>query len=329
MKKVMYEPAAIVDLIRAGKKLLLAADEKLLESLPHGAWVGGTIPYFMAEAGGTHTRDRIYATELPSYVTDTSIKYYDEQRLPEVYREGKPRGFSFIMIPALSKTHVSFAVNAPGYPAFASRPLVGWVTGVDLADFGKVPPRVFNGQTGESYREGAIVMHVGLPERKVAEVDILNMFSQGNGATIEFLEDGFTATEALIDGKRQPFAQYLQTAQVDTRLPLVADYAGAMINTCFQGVAESTGVVSFYAPVFRGVQYKLAQVEGDYVENFIRRMPHQDADRIIFSCNCVLNYLYAGLEGRKTGTVTGPVTFGEIAYQLLNQTLVYLTISDV
>ena len=46
-----------------------------------------------------------------------------------------------------------------------------------------------------------------------------------------------------------------------------------------------------------------------------------------FSCNCVLNYLYAGLEGKKTGEFNGPATFGEIAYQLLNQTLVYLTIS--
>lgn len=36
-----------------------------------------------------------------------------------------------------------------------------------------------------------------------------------------------------------------------------------------------------------------------------------------------------GLEGKKTGDVTGPVTFGEIAYQLLNQTLVYLNIIDI
>lgn len=45
-----------------------------------------------------------------------------------------------------------------------------------------------------------------------------------------------------------------------------------------------------------------------------------------FACNCILNYLYSELEGKKVPTMLGPMTFGEIAYQLLNQTLVYLTI---
>jgi hypothetical protein len=42
-----------------------------------------------------------------------------------------------------------------------------------------------------------------------------------------------------------------------------------------------------------------------------------------------LNYLYGKLEGRKTGDLTGPITFGEIAFQLLNQTLVYLEVTEV
>ena len=46
----------------------------------------------------------------------------------------------------------------------------------------------------------------------------------------------------------------------------------------------------------------------------------------VFSCNCILNYLYGELEGKKTPPYTGPVTFGEVAYQLLNQTLVYCEI---
>jgi hypothetical protein len=35
------------------------------------------------------------------------------------------------------------------------------------------------------------------------------------------------------------------------------------------------------------------------------------------------------LEGKTTAGMTGPMTFGEIAYQLLNQTLVYLEVRDV
>lgn len=41
----------------------------------------------------------------------------------------------------------------------------------------------------------------------------------------------------------------------------------------------------------------------------------------------VENFLYAELEGRQAGGFVGPVTFGEIAYVLLNQTLVRLSVS--
>lgn len=47
-----------------------------------------------------------------------------------------------------------------------------------------------------------------------------------------------------------------------------------------------------------------------------------------FSCNCILNFLYGGLEGERALPIGGPATFGEIAYVLLNQTLVYMEIDD-
>jgi hypothetical protein len=46
----------------------------------------------------------------------------------------------------------------------------------------------------------------------------------------------------------------------------------------------------------------------------------------VFACNCILNFLYSGLEGKITEGMYGPITFGEIAFQLLNQTLVYLDV---
>jgi hypothetical protein len=67
---------------------------------------------------------------------------------------------------------------------------------------------------------------------------------------------------------------------------------------------------------------------GDFVKDFRTRVPQNVGDNLIFSCNCILNYLYADLEGKKTADFTGPITFGEIAYQLLNQTLAYITIED-
>ncbi len=43
----------------------------------------------------------------------------------------------------------------------------------------------------------------------------------------------------------------------------------------------------------------------------------------------MLNYLYGELEGRRTGAVVGPMTYGEIGYQLLNQTLVYIEVGKL
>ncbi|MFN7050994.1 MAG: DUF6976 family protein, partial [Gemmobacter sp.] len=76
----------------------------------------------------------------------------------------------------------------------------------------------------------------------------------------------------------------------------------------------------FYAPVFADVEYRLARRREGGVEP-------ADAQQSAFSCNCILNYLYGGLEGKTTGGYTGPVTFGEVAYVLLNQTLVKLDLA--
>jgi hypothetical protein len=65
------------------------------------------------------------------------------------------------------------------------------------------------------------------------------------------------------------------------------------------------------------------------ISRFNRVFARDYEENVVFSCNCVLNYLYASLDGKKTGFFTGPVTFGEIAYILMNQTIVYLSIESV
>jgi hypothetical protein len=77
--------------------------------------------------------------------------------------------------------------------------------------------------------------------------------------------------------------------------------------------------------VFGGIEYRLAAPLSDYAAAFRQAVgeSHEDA---AFACNCILNYVYGELEGRSIGRVFGPMTFGEIACQLLNQTLGCLTI---
>ena len=314
-------------LILSGKPVVLAGDEKALSQLPRGAWIGGTIPYFVGEQGGAFSQDLVLATEWPDTAESAEIKTYTRETVSNLYADIPENGFGFALIPGMSPTHLAFAVEAPTYEQFAFRPLLGWITGVDLAALGKTAPKVFVGSTGETVADGCAAMHVRLRPGKVADLGIVNLFRQGGGDSIRFESTGFGAKDAIVNGAKINFADYLVRTQADTKLPLVADYMGAMVNVSFQTVDADKKAVSFCAPVFAGVEYKLAAPVGNYETEFVQHIP-QGLHGVAFSCNCILNYLYSELEGKKTGDFVGPITFGEIAYQLLNQTLVYLKIED-
>jgi len=328
MTQALLSLEAVTQKVADGARLLLAGEEGLLRRLPRGSWIGGTIPYFMDVSGGTFDEGRLFATELPESCAAATVTVYDRERLGRIYAEGPARGFSFVIIPGMSPTHLAFAVDAPGYADFAKRPLVGWIAGVNLARLGQVTPKVIDGATLTAHEDAAVVMHVELTAGKVADVEILNIFEPGDGDVIRFPETGFTAHKATVNGTEVVFADYVERQGLDTRMPLVADYAGARVNTSFQKVERAEGVVHFYGPVFAGMEYRLARRVDDYVEAFTAKVPKVQEGEVVFSCNCIVNYLHSELEGKKTGGFVGPITFGEIAYQLVNQTLAYLVVMD-
>lgn len=319
----LLDSDAVRALILAGERLLLAGDESLLRQLPRGTWIGGTIPYFVAADGGTASRTQLFCSRLPAEATIDSIRLYDAASLAHVCADAPADGFSVMILPAFSEVHSLFARNAPNYEDMYLKPLIGWVAGVHLDDLGRVTPKVFDGTRGECCEERAVVLHARLPETRYARIEIVNLFVPGSGPALRFPDKGFSATQVQVDGVAQDFAAWLRAQGIDTRLPLVADYCGAMVNVSIKSVDR--GHVDFYAPVFADVEYRIAAPVEDYVARFLAALP-ADVPPVAFSCNCILNYLYSNLEGRRTGPMRGPATFGEIAYQLLNQTLVYLTI---
>lgn len=324
----MYTVEQTKAAIESGKVLWLAGDENLLKQLPKGRWIGGSIPYFMTEDGGKTTRDHIFVTELdPTIARKIQIKFYNTGTIHNVAKDAPEDGFSIILIPAFTDLHLQYAQHAPEYEDMFIKPIAGWVTGLHLDDLGKVSPAVFNGGTGEMSTDNAVVMHVALKPGKAAHIGIVNIQKQGDGDTLEFPKTGFSVDTCLVNGVEQNFADYLLEHNVDTKQPLVADYSGAMINVSIQTIDKDKKTVSFYAPVFSGVEYKLAAPVSDYVKSFTSALPKLEHD-VTFSCNCVLNYLYSELEGKQTAHMLGPMTFGEIAYQLLNQTLVYMVVED-
>jgi hypothetical protein len=325
----LYTVEATAAAIESGKVLWLAGDEKLLSQLPKGRWIGATIPYFMSPDGGQSSKDKIFVHELNSDLAQKiHIKFYNTSTIHNITKEAPENGVSIILLPALTDIHLQYAQNAPDYEDMYIKPVIGWVAGVHLDDLGTAKPRVFNGGTGENSTETAVVMHVTLRPGKSATIGIINIQEQGDGDTLEFQQTGFSTKKVLVNGVEQNFADYLVEHEIDIKQPLVADYSGAKINVSFQSVDKDNNTVSFYAPVFSGVEYKLAKPVREYVNDFIGALPKLD-QAVTFSCNCVLNYLYSELEGKKTPPMLGPMTFGEIAYQLLNQTLVYLVIEDL
>jgi len=206
------------------------------------------------------------------------------------------------------------------------RNIVGWISGVNLNVPGQTPI-VVDGMTRAAYTDKAVALHLKVPDGKIAKINIINIFSpDDNSPVIEFTEEGFSAVNCLVGGEETVLADYIEQNGIDVKLPLVGDYSGNGVNISIKSIEN--GVVSFYAPVFSGIKYRMAKKIPDYAAAFHSNIAGINSENAVFSCNCVLNFLFGELEGKKIGRFIGPVTFGEIAYQLLNQTLVYVTVSN-
>jgi hypothetical protein len=220
-----------------------------------------------------------------------------------------------------------FAAEATVHPNAFMKPTMGWIAGVHLDDIGKVQSKTFDGRGPTAYANKAVVAYVSLPAGKLASVEIVNIFEPDGGDVLHFDETSFSPTHCRVNGERTDFFEYVQSKGPDVlKSPLVGDFAGARINASLQSIDTQARVVRLYAPVFEGVDYHFAKPIPDYVDALRRRLDGLDLGNAFLGCNCILNYLYGELEGRQIGGLSGPITFGEIGYQLLNQTVVVMRI---
>jgi hypothetical protein len=323
MTNELISVQAAAELIRQGRPLSLAGPESALDQLPPGNWIGGTIPYFMMAQGGVvSTAGQVFVTDLSS-VGHVQVAYYRPDELASITAGAPDNGFSITILPAASQAHQRFAADAANYADAFIKPTVGWIAGVHLSELGQVTPKVYDGRTTTKHEDGAVVAYVSLPADKLASVEIVNLFEPDNGDVLTFSQTSFEVGECQVNGETVNLADYVnQRGLSHGRLPLVGDYAGAHVNVSLQNVDAGTGKVTLYAPVFPGVDYRFAKPVADYAGAFRARLAAQDSSDTIMACNCILNFLFGELEGKAIGGVAGPITFGEIAYQLLNQTLV-------
>lgn len=320
--------AAAAEVISSGAACCVAGDEAMLRRLPRGCWVGGTIPYFMSERGGTCSHDKVFVSTLPGEPSRMRIVRHSRSTLPGICTEAPEHGYTLLLMPAFSPVLQSFAEEAPTYDEMYLRPLFGWVSGVHLDELGKRAPLVFNGQSGEAYEDAALALHAELPPTTTMHIDIVNPFQKQTEPVIELDRGGFFADVCRVDGRAENLHDFLLKINHDIRLPLVANYCGALVNVSIRQLHAKTRQVEFYTPVFSGVSYRTAAPVSDYVAAFSTalstlRMPGE----MVFACNCALNHVYGELDGRQL-EIHGPATFGEIAYLLLNQTLIHVSLVD-
>ncbi|MDR1619378.1 MAG: hypothetical protein LBS18_01750 [Clostridiales bacterium] len=309
--------------ISGGGLLHIAATEELLKKLPKGNWIGGSTEYFMSQEGGKITGELLFVTDFPY---DTfKIESYDETSISNVTVDAFDSGFSIVILPFDSAVHKAYADKASEFEEMFVKNVAGWVSGINLGAAGQTPVSA-NGQTGEIFSNKSVVAHICVPDDKMVSIGIVNIFSQDEDSpVIEFTEEGFLAKTCRVDGEEVSFADYIEKNGIDTKLPLIGDYSGVGVNVSFKAIEN--GVVNFYAPVFPGIKYKMANTITDYVKEFNDHLKNIQDVKAVFSCNCILNFLYGELEGKDIDAFFGPITFGEVAYQLVNQTLVYVTVS--
>ncbi len=311
-----------IALINAGKILHIAADDSLLSRLPQGKWIGGTTPYFMSEEGGILSKDKLFVNEI-DFAEDITVAVYGKYNIFQIVEECYDNGLTMLILPFGSDVVAKYAKEAPEVEELLLHPTVGWVAGFDLGVGGEA--KVYDGTTGKSYSDKAVAMYLKLPEGRTAMINIVNIFEDDKtDPVIQFPYNSLRVDQCKVNGQVVNFAEYINKKKIDTQMPLVADYNGTYINTSVKAVMD--GKVDLYAPVFRGIEYRFATPVSDYTKEFGKRIGDSQSGEPFFSCNCILNYQYGKLEGKSTPPYFGPVTFGEVAYQLINQTLVYCKI---
>jgi hypothetical protein len=322
--KHLYTVTEVNELILKNSRLVISADESLLNQLKKGNWIGGTIPYFMTEKGGTFTKELLYVQNLTEIGINFRFSKYDETNISTVTKTGFDNGFTILIVPMGSPVHSSFGVNSLQYEDIFKNPIVGYVAGLDLSLLGKASPKVYFGQDNLCLENAGVALHIELAENQVARTEIINPNTLNEESPVfEFPISSFTQGDCLIDGKPDNLADYMSRNNLSTlSIPYVSDCNGALINRDIMKIDVENHSVTFFAPLYSDEKYRMANKIEDYYSVFQKKLTI-DNSITAYSCLCVSYYKLGSLEGKKIN-INGPLTFGEIAYQLLNQTAVYL-----
>lgn len=312
-------------LIKHGAVLAIAAPPKGLRGLPRGRWMGGTNHYFAGPEGGAKSDRGFFVTDLTE-VGGINFHVYHASEVGRILSDTPVNGFSLVVITPASESLREYAASAQSTKAGRKR-VVGWVAGSDQDAADAPTPFVIDGRDGKGFDDAVVAAHVALPPGDVATVHVLNPYESRGGSILRFDRLGFDAVECTVDGTPERLVDFLHRQNGGNgRLPLIGDFNGARINTSIRSLDPISGRVDFYRPVFPGIDYQLAKPIENLPRVFAEKAKELPQGPPVFGCTCLVNYLGGGFEGRSVVHPPGPITFGQVAHQLLNQTSIVLTI---
>ena len=318
------------NLINEGNLLQIVGVEALLRKLPKGNWIGGTGEHFVTkESGGETTTEKLYVTQFALGENDTknyTVKEYNEETIKDMPKDAYSSGFSIVIVPFGTPIFLEYSKNSVNYEDIFLKNIVGWGTGFNMAQLTNPvdTPLVFNGTTGDVLSNGAVVLHMELD--KNLSIGIINIFeADENSPVVTFPEETTSITKAFVDGNEVNFADYLESNNINLQNPLVGDYSGQNINSPYIPPIKD-GTVVTGTPVQPGVNYYFSKPIADYEKKIAESLDELKDKEILFSVNCVLNFIYGNLEGKKVESYSGSIAYGEIAYKMLTQTMVYIEV---
>ena len=326
MKNRLYTKEQVVEFIKQGRVMHLCGNEETLKDLPKGNWVAGMTPYFM-DSVGKICDNKIYVDDFSFIAEECEMATFDEKDIAEIAKRNKySNGFIFVVLPIDSQVYFTFANHSLEYENIYDNPVVGYVSSVLLEEYGKKQSKVAVGSEGVLHGDKAAVMYVKVPERLRVRAEIMNFDSiDDTTPSLKFPKTGFKQSDCLIDGKPGNIASYLEA--VKTRIghypQLITSQNGALVNRDIKSVNVTTGEAVFFSPAYESDIYYLVKPNNDYLATFNRRLGRKTD--VIACMSCTSYFLQGDFEYRHID-FNGVYTFGEIAYQLLNKTIVTLEV---
>jgi hypothetical protein len=260
---------------------------------------------------------------MPEEARLVNIQRYGVGGLHWLPEDVPANGYSVVIMPFGTMAQQTYAREAPGEKSIFDKQLAGWVCGASPGFSER--PQVFYGMLGHCIDDEVVAMHFELAEGYRAQVKMINIFEMGDGDRIEFPSDGFSSSQAFVNGRSVVFSEYLLGCGVEYTRPLLCNVHGLNYNVTIRDVDKANSLVSFYAPIFKNTEYRFARPLRDMRKSIERALPKLTKVPA-FCCGCISLYELGHLENFKAGLFSGPISHGEIANILVNQTFTYITV---